>query len=86
MSTNVSPSTLAHRQRVPRFLVPALATLAAAAAALVLALAIDPGAAPTASDTANPIPPGSGVSLGRDPEVQLRHYMQGMTPPAPSGN
>ncbi|HYN50881.1 MAG TPA: hypothetical protein VES62_08135 [Thermoleophilaceae bacterium] len=78
MSTNVSQPAPAHRQRVPRFLLPALAVLAVAAVAIVLALAIDgSGSGSTAPGQANGVPPGSGVSLGRQPEVQLRYYMHG---------
>jgi hypothetical protein len=56
-----------------RFLFPLLAVIAAAAVAIMLALAID-GSSSSARGKADGVPPGSGVSLGRDPEVQLRYH------------
>lgn len=69
-----------------------IAVLAAAAVAVALTLAIalsagsDEGSSPTSSDSqATPvrdIPAGSGLSLGRHPQVQLRLHRLN-TPAAP---
>ena len=54
-----------------------LAVLVAVAAAIVLAMAVNgAGAGPTKAAKASAVFPGTGVSLGRDPQVQLRLFKQ----------
>jgi hypothetical protein len=62
--------------RRPRFLFPLLAVIAAGAVAIMLALTLD-GSSSNARGKADGVPPGSGVSLGRDPEVQLWYHRHG---------
>jgi hypothetical protein len=62
--------------RRPRFLFPSLAVIAAGAVAIMLALTLD-GSSSNARGKADGVPPGSGVSLGRDPEVQLWYHRHG---------
>lgn len=80
MSAPLSRISYARRSRTPRLLWLGLGALAATAAAIVLAVAINgSGVAPTKARDASVVSSGTGVSLGRDPQVQLGLHEQMLT-------
>jgi hypothetical protein len=82
MSAPLSKVSYAHRSRRPHLLWLGLAAIAATATAIALAVAINgSGIGPTKTRDASVVSPGTGVSLGRDPQVQLGLHKHMLTRP-----